>query len=416
MIVPGIDLETSGRAVETARHSGVRAAVGIHPAEAAGSPGLEGIVRLAFAPGVVAIGESGLDGSPGAPPAGLQEDLLLRHAALARDLELPLVVHSRAAEERILQVLGDPGTSVVMHCYTGPGGPALEAASRGWHVSFAGALTFRRRSDLRELVSSLPRESLLVETDAPFMAPEPWRGRPSEPAHAARTAEVMAGCCGLTPGGMAEVLARNVRRAFLDPMDRAAAVYILGPRAYVNLTGSCPNDCTFCIRRRSPGLGGYRLRHPDGDPSRGRILGCIRRLPRAGLEELVFCGFGEPTTRPGLLGEAAALASSAGWRTRLDTNGLCLLWMDEGRAAGLVSLFDAVSISLNASDEASYDALCRPSLPGSWDALIRFSRLAVSLRRDVRFTAVAAEGADMDAVSRLARELGGRFTTRRLSG
>jgi TatD DNase family protein len=414
MIVPGIDTETSGQAVETARHPGVRAAVGIHPAEAVDAPGLEGIVRLAFEPGVVAIGESGLDGSPGSPTAALQEDLLLQHAGLARDLELPLVVHSRAAEEAIVRILGDPGTPVVMHCYTGPHGPALEAAGRGWHVSFAGALTFRRRSDLRELVSRLPRESLLVETDSPYMAPEPWRGGPSEPAHAARTAEVMAGCCGLTPGGMAEILARNVRRAFLDPLERAAAVYVLGPRAYVNLTGSCPNDCTFCVRRRTSGLGGYTLRHHDGDPSRGRVLGCIRRLPRAGLEELVFCGFGEPTTRPDLLGEAAALASSAGWRTRLDTNGLGLLWMDEERAAGLIGLFDGVSISLNAHDEASYDALCRPSLAGSWDALARFSRLAVSLCRDVRFTAVAAEGVDLDAVSRLARELGGRFTARRL--
>jgi TatD DNase family protein len=333
---------------------------------------------------------------------------------LATDLDLPLVLHSRQAEEKLVEVLPrDIQVPVILHCYTGPSGPALEAARRGWFVSFAGALTYRKNGHLRETLSLLPREQVLVETDSPFMAPEPLRGRICEPSFVENTARVVAGTWGTTEEEAFGVLLGNSLGAFrLGEHDRPSVVYLLGGRAYVNLTGKCCNSCRFCIRRIRNGLGGYDLAHQGDDPSEARVLGSLSRLALRGLEELVFCGYGEPTARPGLLRKAAGLARSRGWRLRLNTNGLALAFSSREETEGMIRLFDTVSVSLNAFDSGSYDALCRPGVESAWERLISFIRLAGETGVEVRLTAVAQEGLDMDAVRSVAAGLGYTLTVR----
>lgn len=418
MVCPGIDAATSRESVRIAAGSDrVLASVGIHPSEASScGDGFDEIERLAFEPGVCAIGETGLDSNPGSPPLELQTALLERHSSLANDLDLPMICHCRRAEETLLSVLpAHCSHPVILHCYTGSIETALSAASRGFYTGFSGALTFRRNEVLRETAARLPRSRVLVETDSPYMAPEPVRGRPCEPAFVAHTAGRIAEAWGEPVGDTFRTLLGNAERAFLQgPCRRPSVVYILGRRAYVNMTGKCCNSCVFCIRRMSPGLGGYLLDHGGVEPDEARVLGSISRLPREGLEELVFCGYGEPTARPGLLARAAILARSAGWRLRLDTNGLLLCFSGHEEALRLIRMFDSVSISLNAWDPDSYEALCRPS-PGARDAwanLNEFVRLASSAGVGVRLTAVAFDGVDLDRVRTAAAGLGYDLTVR----
>jgi len=388
--------------------------VGIHPAEAEDPGPFEEIERLAFEPGVCAIGETGLELRPGAPPLELQRELLASHAGLASDLDLPLVCHSRGAEAEIVEALGalDP-PGAVLHCYTGPDGPALEAASRGWFIGFSGAVTFRRSETLRQTLAALPRSSVLVETDSPFMSPEPVRGRTCEPAFVMHTARAVAAAWGMPFGEACSILAANSERAFRQGASaRPSVIYLLDGRAYVNLTGICGNKCRFCIRNTESGLGGYLLEHGGVEPSEERVLSGISRLPRRGLSEMVFCGYGEPTSRLALLRRAAGLARSLGWRLRLNTNGLALSSFGQDEVLEVVRLFDSVSISLNAWDDASYSGICRPSVPGAWESLLAFVRLAVSAGPRVRLTAVAWEGVEMGRVRAVAEGLGLPLVTR----
>lgn len=388
--------------------------MGIHPAEAEEPGPFEEIERLAFEPGVCAIGETGLELRPGAPPLGLQRDLLALHAGLASDLDLPLVCHSRGAEAEIVEALGGlnpPGA--VLHCYTGPAGPALEAVSRGWFTGFSGAVTFRRNDELRRTLAALPRSSVLVETDSPFMAPEPVRGRTCEPAFVTHTARAVAAAWGVPYGEACAILADNSERAFLQgACARPSVIYRLDGRAYVNLTGTCGNSCRFCIRNTTDGLGGYLLAHGGVEPSERRVLSGISRLPRRGSSEMVFCGYGEPTSRLGLLGRAAGLARSLGWRLRLNTNGLALCTSGHDEVLGVIRLFDSISISLNAWDEDSYRNICRPSVPAAWDNLLAFIRLAATAGPGVRLTAVACDGVDIGRVRAVAEGLGLQLVTR----
>ncbi len=169
---------------------------GVHPhdAEKAGEGDLEAIrTLLETHDGLVAVGETGLDFFYDNSPRDLQEILFRGHLALARELDLPVVVHSRSADEATLRLLKEHGSDIrgVLHCFTG-GRELMEAAlDMGWMISFTGIISFESW-DGGDLLRSVPRERLMVETDGPYLAPVPHRGRRNEPAYVVRVAEVMA--------------------------------------------------------------------------------------------------------------------------------------------------------------------------------------------------------------------------------
>ena len=169
---------------------------GVHPheAEAAGEGDLDAIRELAHRHSrIVAVGETGLDFFYDHSPRSLQEALFREHMAMAEELDLPIVVHSRSADELTARILKEWSGRVrgVLHCFTG-GEVLLEAAlGSGWMVSFAGMITFKKY-EAQALVRSVPRERLMVETDAPYLAPVPHRGRRNEPSYVARVAEGLA--------------------------------------------------------------------------------------------------------------------------------------------------------------------------------------------------------------------------------
>lgn len=216
-------IETDRLAVALAeRHTDVFAAIGVHPHDAkdCNSRRLGELRDLAQAPKVVAIGESGLDFHYMHSPHEAQEAALRRHLELAHQLNKPIVIHCRDAEARVQQIVGEvglPARGGVIHCFTGDAEAARAFVAIGFHVSFSGILTFRNAASLRAATEVVPDERLLIETDAPYLTPEPYRGRPNEPAFVVRTLDQLARLRQAEPQALAELIHRNLNRLFCLP-------------------------------------------------------------------------------------------------------------------------------------------------------------------------------------------------------
>lgn len=194
--------------------------VGTHPHQADEERGIETdeIVRLSHHPKVVAIGEAGLDyyykhASPEAQAEGFR-----RHIAAARITGLPLEIHTRDADADTLAIIEDehangafPG---ILHCFTGGRTLAMRAVELGLYVSFSGVVSFKKADELRAVASAVPLDRLLIETDAPFLAPEPHRGRTNEPAYVAHTAAAIAAARGIAADELAAATTDNFFRLF----------------------------------------------------------------------------------------------------------------------------------------------------------------------------------------------------------
>jgi TatD DNase family protein len=202
------------------RFDDVFCSIGTHPHHAAEEPdvGVADLVTGAAHPKVVAIGEAGLDYFYRNSPPDAQERGFRMHAAAARETGLPLVIHARDADADITRVLEEEtakgALTAVLHCFTGGAKLAHRAVAMGHYVSFSGILTFKKSDELRRIAAELPEDRLLVETDAPFLAPEPWRGKRNEPAYVASTARILAASRGLSPERLAHVSTDNFFRAF----------------------------------------------------------------------------------------------------------------------------------------------------------------------------------------------------------
>ena len=221
IITIGTTAETSARAVALAqKHPHVYACVGIQPNYAAAAlPGdFETIEQLARAPKVVGIGETGLDRYWDYAPFDLQEDYFRRHIDLARSLNLPFVVHCREADDdvvRMLETASQAGTvRGVMHSFSGSRSTAEKCVALGLHVSFAGMLTFKKSDALRQTAAAVPLDRLLVETDAPYLAPTPYRGKRNEPAYVVHTAMCLAQARGTSLEEIAAHTTKNARALF----------------------------------------------------------------------------------------------------------------------------------------------------------------------------------------------------------
>jgi TatD DNase family protein len=186
MVTIGTDLPTSRAAVRIAgAHDGVWAAVGVHPHDASTLDGaaLEELMSLASGPRVVAVGEIGLDFYRDLSPRDAQRDAFRRQLAAARDLDRAVVIHMRDSHEEVFGILGESGPPerLVFHCFSGGPDDARRALDLGGYVSFAGNVSYKNAGSLREAAASVPLDRLLVETDSPYLAPVPYRGKPNEP-------------------------------------------------------------------------------------------------------------------------------------------------------------------------------------------------------------------------------------------
>lgn len=202
------------------RYPNVFCSVGTHPHNAHEELDIsvEEIVRLSEHPRVVAIGEAGLDYHYKKSPPEAQAEGFRRHIAAARITGLPLEIHSRDADADMMRIIEEEHAKgpfpAILHCFTGGRDLAMRAATLGLMVSFSGVVTFRKSDELRAIAAEVPIDRVLVETDAPFLAPEPYRGKTNEPAYVAHTAEALARVRGITPQEVATATTENFFRLF----------------------------------------------------------------------------------------------------------------------------------------------------------------------------------------------------------
>ena len=202
------------------RFDEVYCSVGTHPHHAAKEPNVtaDDLVAAAKHPKVVAIGEAGLDYHYDNSPRDAQEKGFRIHIQAARETQLPLVIHAREADQDIARILEEEskrgGFPFVLHCFTGGEELARRGVALGGYVSFSGILTFKNGESLRQIASTLPEDRILVETDAPFLAPNPYRGKRNEPAYVAETARVLGETRGLGLDAIAKITNANFFRLF----------------------------------------------------------------------------------------------------------------------------------------------------------------------------------------------------------
>jgi TatD DNase family protein len=192
---------------------GVYACLGIHPHETGAPADLDQLRELLRHPRAVAVGETGLDYFRDYAPHDAQQRLFEAQLALARDVGKPVVIHTRAADADTLARLTEHDGQVVLHCFSSL--PLLEPAlERGWYVSFAGNVTYKNAYDLRTAARRVPTDRLLAETDSPYLAPQPVRGRRNEPAFVRYTLDALAAARGVESGELERQIDENATRVF----------------------------------------------------------------------------------------------------------------------------------------------------------------------------------------------------------
>ncbi len=221
IVAVGITAESSEATVRWALAAdGVFAAVGIHPnSSAVASPcDWDRVMALVGRPKVVALGETGLDRYREAAPLAVQQDFFDRHLRLSQHTGLPVVVHCRESETEILAMLREArrrgALAGVMHSFTGTAETATECVAMGLYISFAGMVTFKKAGALRAVAAAIPSERILVETDSPYLAPHPLRGKRNEPQNVLHTATCLAAARGEPLEEFARKTTANAQRLF----------------------------------------------------------------------------------------------------------------------------------------------------------------------------------------------------------
>ncbi len=416
----GSNLEGSSKAIQIAsRHPFISAAVGIHPNE---SKGIEDhhfkeLKKLSKASEVVAIGETGLDYYRNYSPKKVQVDLFKKHIQLAKEVGKPIIIHCRDAWEDLLPILNEEKVGElggIIHCFSGDGELALKCVDLGFFISFGGPLTYPKAGMLREAAKAVPSERLLTETDCPYLAPQSRRGKRNEPAFVVETSEKLAKIKGIHPGDLGRIVLSNIQTLFGFGENNFSEkiTYKIRNSLYVNVTDRCTNNCKFCNRTKNPMVAGYDLSLKKEPTAEETIAG----MEDPGqYDEVVFCGFGEPTLRLEFIKTVAQWVKERGGRVRINTNGHGNLIYKRNILPDLKGLVDTISVSLNAENEERYNLLCKPEFGnGSYQAVKDFIRESVKVLPKVIVSVVRVpENMDVKECEDIAEnELGAHFRVR----
>ncbi len=419
ILTVGTSLESALQAISISeRHPEVAAAAGIHPNYIAEKGGdFNAVAALFDSAKLVAVGETGLDFYRDFTPRKAQHDAFRRHIELALSKDLPVIVHVREAYDEAIEVIDsfEKPPRGVFHCFSGDAAFAEEVLKRGFFISVAGQLSYRKADSLRAVAAGLPLGRLMVETDCPYLTPVPHRSKTNEPAYLALTAEVLAGCIGESLEDTARSTTANAWRLFGmgEEPPRGVVAYALRGNLYLNITNRCTNQCPWCVRYRSQWLAGYHL-ELEREPTCEEVIKAVEDAQPH--ESIVFCGYGEPTERLDIVKRAGAHFRKSGMRVRLDTNGLGSLSAGRDIVPELAGSVDAVSVSLNSASAKEYERICRPAEGAkAHAAAVDFVIKARDTIGDVKVTAVDLPGVDTEAIRSLARRLGVKFRLRAYS-
>ncbi|NLH50199.1 MAG: YchF/TatD family DNA exonuclease [Myxococcales bacterium] len=389
----------------------VYGAFGIHPhdSQTADAAVYAELKAMAGRPKIVAYGEIGLDFFKNYSPREAQLAAFAAQVRLARELDLPIIIHDREAHEATLAILRAEGGSYrgVFHCFAGDEKMAEEVLALGFHLSFTGSITYENKSKAHRIIREMPFERLMLETDSPFLTPVPHRRERNEPAYVRLVADQVAA---IRQEPVDEVIRQTTLNAyqlfkFENQGRRPEIAYEYKGALYLNLTSRCTNRCSFCAKFPAFTLDGHYLAlERREEPTVAEVLDAIREPAK--YPEIVFCGFGEPTLRwNDLIQIAKALKSRGARRIRLNTNGHADLINKRAVAPEMKGAIDAVSVSLNAPDAAAYRELCRPAFgERTFSAVVEFIRRAKQFVPEVVASVVEVPGLNVAAARRLAEE------------
>ena len=214
----GADMESSENSVELAeKYDFIYAAVGVHPydAETVDENLIEKLKGMAENKKVVAIGESGLDYHYEDVDFEVQKNAFIKHIKLANELDLPVIVHNRDSHQDMMDILKEhKPKNAILHCYSGSAEMAKELVKMGYYISFSGTITFKNAKKVQEAATVVPLDKLLVETDSPYLCPEPERGQRNDPSKVRYTVEKLAEIKGITYEEMAKITSDNAKRVY----------------------------------------------------------------------------------------------------------------------------------------------------------------------------------------------------------
>ncbi len=411
MITIGCDLASSRASVELARqHLAIFAAVGIHPHDAVelDDKALEVLEDLARENSkVVAIGEIGLDFYRDRSPRDIQIHAFRQQIRLARKVGLPVIVHDRDAHQEVLEILRQEKaaeTGGVLHCFSGDLIMAQACIELGFYLSFPATITYPKNDALREVVKSIPTERLLMETDCPYLAPQPLRGKRNEPALLRHTAEQIAHIKGLSVEDVARITNLNAYRLFgIGHVDQSAKIaYRIRNSLYLNITNRCSNVCVFCAKFRDFAVKGHELKL-DREPTVDEIKQAIGNPGE--YAEVVFCGYGESLLRLDVIREIGLWLHRQGIPVRINTDGQANLVHGRNILPELAGFVDAISVSLNAADATTYQKICQSCFgEAGYEAVKDFIREAKKHIPSVTASVVAMPGIDIEACRRIVEQ------------
>lgn len=421
----GVDIESSKKSLELKdrvnREKGypkMFASVGIHPNKASeiSEKKFSELEELISKNSITAIGETGLDYYRDYSTPADQQRLFRKHIELAIKSHHPIIVHSREANDdcvKILKEYADRNLKGVIHCFSADRTYAKKYLDLGFYISFTGVITYSSANSLRDALKYVPTDRLLLETDSPFLAPQKKRGKRNEPSFLQYVVPFIAELCNLSSEDIERVTSVNANDLFfLNVVKRSAKIaYMIRNSLYLNLTNRCTSRCGFCERETKPYVKGHYLKL-EKEPTVEELIDAIGEFKE--YDEVVFCGFGEPTLRFEVLKQIAIYLKSKGAKVRLDTNGLGDLINGKPICNELEGLIDKICISLNSNRQEQYDEICVPQFGAkSYPALIDFIKNAKNTIDNVIISVVDMPEIDVEACRKIADELGVNFRLRK---
>lgn len=418
VIVPATDLKTAKESIALAeKYQQVYSTVGIHPHDTKewNDSLIAQIEELARHPKVIAIGEIGLDYYYDFSPKDKQIKAFKAQLDLAVKLQLPVVIHNRDSDEDMMDIVQSycgTGLKAQFHCFNGSIEDALEYMKMNHFISFTGNITYKKSDSLRETLSKIDLNHLMLETDSPFMTPVPHRGKRNEPSFVKIVAQQVAEVHKLSIKDIGRITSLNVFRFFgIGKAPKTSFTYLLGNSLYINVTNRCNADCTFCRRKEDPFLRGYNLgMKKSEEPAAEVYIGEIGD-PKI-YDEIVFCGYGEPTIRWDVVKQVAKYVKDNGGKTRMNTNGHGNLINKKDITPEMKDLIDVISISLNSYDPKQYSELMQVS-ESHFDEMKNFARLAKQYVKKVVMSVVSLDEVEIEESRKVVEdEIGVEFRVR----
>ena len=415
MLAVGTNLNDSQMSMELARKfSFIDASIGLHPHEASqwNTECLDYIKTCLSS--AVAIGEIGLDFYYNFSTPDQQIHALTDQLELAQAEKMPVILHCRDAYSQLISILDDTLSNNhaggVIHCFNGSLEHARQFLNMGFLVGFGGMLTFKKSDNLRSVFQAIPNDSILFETDCPYLAPVPYRGKRNEPKYVSGIYTLGAHLKQTPLETLTGIIANNYARVFNlnDSISSGSYIYRNGNRCYINLTNDCMNKCHYCIRAKKDSLWGYNL-WLDKEPAVADVVSAISQ--ESDIQEFIFCGYGEPLLRYKKIVSIAKCLLNTGIPIRINTSGhLPRSWNIQEIIDQLSPLINTIEVSIGGASSESYIQICRPvddQPETAFDRVIEFVKTCIAAQQmTVKLSVVTDPDIDLNACRNLAAELG----------